>query len=98
MVKKKDTEKRTARISVVVTENLRDNLERMAKAFGFSINDFCFKVLSLAVAKNFSSIEEIETAQAALDKVQADLNSVRKNALIKFENTFSADERIDSNE
>ena len=98
MAKKKDTEKRTARISIVVTENLRDNLERMAKAFGFSLNDFCFKVLSLAVAKNFSSIEEIETAQAALDKLQADFNSVRNKALIEFEKTFAADERIDSND
>ncbi len=93
MAKKKDTEKRTARISIVVTENLHDELGRLAKAFGLSLNDFCCKSLELVAKKNSSSIQEIETAQAALDKVQANFNSVRKNALIKFENTFSADER-----
>ena len=98
MTKNKDSEKRTARISIVVTENLRDEIARMSKAFGFSLNDFCFKVLSLSVAKNFSSIEEIETAQAALEKAKADLNSVKQNALIKFENTFAVDERIDTND
>lgn len=98
MAKNKSGEKRTARISVVVTENLRDDLERLAKAFGFSLNDFCFKVLSLAVAKNFSSIQEIENAQAELLQLQTNLNSIRTNALIKFENTFAADERIDSDD
>lgn len=98
MAKKKDSEKRRARISIVVTENLRDELSRLAKAFGFSLNDFCCKSLELVAKKNSSSIQEIETAQATLDKVQADLNFARKNALIKFENTFAADERIDTND
>lgn len=92
--RKEEKEKRGEIISVAVTKNLRDDVERLAKALGFSRNDFCCKVLSLAVAKNYSSIQELENAQMALDKVQADFLLKRENAIEKFEKTFAADDGL----
>ena len=88
MTKRNSTEKRISRISVVVTENLRDDLEKISKVLGISLNAFCYKSLDLAV-KNFShSVHELETAQATLEKAQSNLNSIRENALKHFEKTF----------
>ena len=92
---RKSDKKRTARISVVITEDLREDLNRIAKAFNLSLNEFCCRSLELAAKKNIAQCKEIEKAKETFDKAQTNLNAARKNALIKFENTFAADERTD---
>ena len=59
-MQKKENERRSERISLVLTPTLNDKIRALADSQGLSLNDFVIFLIEGAVKKNAALIEEFE--------------------------------------